>query len=399
MSTLDAPAHPQVVRPRGLADAVEAVRGTGSMLFRGGGTKLDWGAPPRTVDTVVDTREMAAVLRHDPADGIAVVEAGLPLSGLAELLAPHGQQLAVDDAAAGAGATVGGAVAAAADGPRRLRFGPVRGLVLGVTLVLADGTVARSGGTVIKNVAGYDLMRLVTGSLGTLALIARVALRLHPRPAAAATLAVTADADTATRTVLDLLASSLEPAALTWQDDDEPRLLIAFEGDPDAVEEQCAAASDRLRAAGLDVTRVDESVWSAAASRQRGGDGQTAVRAVALPSELPGVAADLAAAAADAGVTATLTSQAGLGLHDAVVGGATERAHADCVRRWREGVVARGGTVVVRDRPHGVPDPAGVWDPLTVWGGPPAGLDLMRRVKTAFDPTGRCAPGRHVGGL
>ena len=402
MTSVEAPAGIPVVRPADLAEAAEAVRDAGRMLFRGGATKLAWGAPPQSIQTVVDTRDLTRVVRHDAQDGVAVVEAGVGLDQLAELVAGHGQQLAVDDPAIAAGATVGGVIAAAADGPRRLRFGPVRGLVLGATVVLADGTVARSGGTVIKNVAGYDLMRLMTGSLGTLGLIAEVALRLHPLPVAAATVSAAGDADAAARAVGDLLASPLEPAALTWRDGrdgEDAELLVGFEGHAEAVEQQCAAAGVRLSAAGMGTAEpVDEAVWSDVKAGMRANDGETVARAVTLPSELPGLAADLAAAAASTGTDATLISQAGIGLHDAVLRGPAT-SQAACVRQWRERVTARGGTVVARDRAGGVADPDGVWDPHTVWGPPPPGFEPMRRIKQALDPLGRCAPGRHVGGL
>src|SRR5205823_4901937 len=124
---------------------------------------------------------------HEPGDLTAIVEAGIRLSELRERLAPHGQMLALDPPG---DPTIGACLAADLSGPRRHRYGAARDLVIGVTVVLADGTVASSGGRVVKNVAGYDLGKLFSGSGGRLGLIARVALRLHPRPTAAVTAVV-----------------------------------------------------------------------------------------------------------------------------------------------------------------------------------------------------------------
>ena len=139
---------------------------------------------------MLDTTGLSGVIQHNPGDMTVAVHAGTPLRELAAELAPHGQQVSFDAARVAAGATVGGLVATADSGPSALATGSLRDLVIGVTLVLADGTVARSGGHVIKNVAGYDLAKLLHGSFGTLGVLAEVVLRLHPVPKASATVAV-----------------------------------------------------------------------------------------------------------------------------------------------------------------------------------------------------------------
>jgi glycolate oxidase FAD binding subunit len=177
------------LRPGSLDEAVsaltEAAAGPGGVLVRGAGTKLGWGAPVDAA-TELDTRGLDELVAHNAGDMTAEVGAGMPLARLQELLAGAGQWLALDPP--GAGATVGGILAAGDAGPRRLRYGTVRDLVIGTTFVLADGTVGHSGSHVIKNVAGFDVTRLLTGSLGTLGLIAQVIVRLHPLPAASETL-------------------------------------------------------------------------------------------------------------------------------------------------------------------------------------------------------------------
>jgi len=175
------------------------------------------------------------ILEHEAGDLTCTVEAGVRLSALQEALAPHGQRLSLDPPG---DPTVGALLAENVSGPLRHRFGAPRDLVLGVTLVLADGTIANAGGKVVKNVAGYDLARLVCASEGRLALIARASLRLHPLPKVARTLAI--ETDDAPRVVFRLLRSQLQPSAL---DVLHPGgLLVLFEGSPRAVEAQVAAA-------------------------------------------------------------------------------------------------------------------------------------------------------------
>jgi glycolate oxidase FAD binding subunit len=175
------------------------------------------------------------ILEHETGDLTCTVEAGVRLSTLNAALAPHGQRLSLDPPG---DPTIGALLAENASGPLRHRFGAPRDLVLGVTLVLGDGTIASAGGKVVKNVAGYDLARLVCGSRGSLALIARASFRLHPLPRASATLLVeTADASGA---VAALLRSQLQPSAL---DVLHPgRVAVLFEGSARAVEAQLANA-------------------------------------------------------------------------------------------------------------------------------------------------------------
>ena len=210
-------------------------------------------------DVVLATGGLDRVLEHEAGDLTAIVEAGLRLSELDEQLAAHGQMLALDPPG---NPTVGACVAANLSGPRRHRYGTARDLVIGVTVVLADGTIASSGGKVVKNVAGYDLGKLFCGSEGRLGLIARVALRLHPRPEATRTLAVpvgsSAEAHARARAIL---RAPLAPSAvdLVWPG----RLAVLFEGGSRSVDEQLAAACE-LVGGGED----SGEIWEEAAARQ-----------------------------------------------------------------------------------------------------------------------------------
>ena len=196
------------------------------------------------------------VLEHEAGDLTCTVEAGIRLSALGDVLRPAGQRLSLDPPG---DPTIGACLAARLSGPLAHRFGTPRDLVLGVTLVLGDGTIASSGGKVVKNVAGYDLGKLVCGSEGRLALIARVSLRLHPLPAASGTLLV--ETDEAAAVVRVLRRSQLDPSAL---DVLHPgRVALLFEGRERAVAAQLAAA--RALVGG---TVADAAVWSEARERQ-----------------------------------------------------------------------------------------------------------------------------------
>jgi glycolate oxidase FAD binding subunit len=196
------------------------------------------------------------VLEHQAGDLTCTVEAGIRLSTLQRALAGAGQRLSLDPPG---DPTVGACLARRLSGPLSHRFGTPRDLVLGVTLVLGDGTVASSGGKVVKNVAGYDLGKLVCGSQGRLALIARVALRLHPVPAAAATVLV--DEGDAADVVAALRTSQLQPSAVDVLHPGQ--VAVLFEGSPAAVAAQVEATQSLVGGAEADAT-----VWAESRERQ-----------------------------------------------------------------------------------------------------------------------------------
>ena len=209
-----------------------------------------------TIGQELTTDELDRILEHEAGDLTCTVEAGVRLSTLQEAVGEHDQRLSLDPPG---DPTVGALLAQNLSGPLRHRYGAPRDLVLGVTLVLADGTIASAGGKVVKNVAGYDLARLVCGSEGRLALIVRASFRLHPLPKAARTLAV--ETDDAADLVALLLRSQLQPSAL---DVLHPGgILVLFEGSPRAVEAQIAAA-----AALVGGVEVDVAEWERSRARQ-----------------------------------------------------------------------------------------------------------------------------------
>jgi glycolate oxidase FAD binding subunit len=212
----------------------------------------------------LDLSGMTRVLQHEAGDLTCTVEAGIRLSALADALASAGQRLSLDPPG---DPTIGSCLAGNLSGPLRHRFGAPRDLVLGVTLVLADGTIVNAGGTVVKNVAGYDLGKLVCGSRGQLALIARVSLRLHPLPAASATVVVETD-DPVSVGAAVLASSHVVPSAL---DVLHPgRVAVLFEGGDAAVAAQ--VATTRTLVGGVE---ADPAVWEESRARQAAALGRT----------------------------------------------------------------------------------------------------------------------------
>ncbi len=349
-----------------------------ALVARGAGTKLDWGTPPRRLDLIVDTGRLDRVVEHAAGDLVAVVQAGVPLAALAERLAGAGQRLAVDEVVPGT--TVGGAIATGLTGPRRLQAGAVRDLVLGATLVRADGVVARSGGKVVKNVAGYDVAKLVCGAYGTLGLVTEAAFRLHPvAPAAAYASVRVPDPAAAHATVQRVLHAQFVPAAVEL-DRPEPggpvEVALLLEGTAAGVAARTRPALDAL---GPGAAAVDRPAWW---GRLPAGD--VLVKAT---TELAGVGRLLEGVekAGPAGVRGS----AGIGVFHLAVGAG---AAAAFVETLRGAAPAWSGSVVVLSAPAAVRAEVDAW-------GPVAGLDLMRRVKEQFDPQGRLAPGRFVGGI
>jgi glycolate oxidase FAD binding subunit len=280
------------------------------------------------------------------------------------------------------GATIGGVVAAGDSGPLRHRYGAARDLVLGVTVALPDGTVARAGGKVIKNVAGYDLAKLFAGSFGTLGAIVELAVRLHPiRPTASAG-GQGDDPDTVARAAHALAHSQLEAQALdiAWRDG-RGGVLVRFAGAE--AEPQAEAARRALEAAGLEamVIHDDAGAWEAQRTAQRGG---LIVRVSALQTQLADVLR--AAEALGGGVV----GRAALGICWVSL---PPEAGADGVRRLRSDLAP--SQCVVLDAPDEVRE---ALDPWGLDGDSPA-LELMRRTKERFDPKGVCSPGVFVGGI
>src|SRR6202165_2981727 len=234
-----------------------------AVIPRGGGTKLAWGNSPARADLILSTARMTEIIEHAWADLTVTVEAGCTIQRLQETLAQHGQRLALDPLWPEK-ATVGGVLSTNDSGALRLRFGALRDLIIGATIALPDGTLASSGGKVVKNVAGYDLPKLVTGALGTLGVITRAVFRLHPLPLNSLSFRVsTANAEETQRFVLAVQDSKLAHTSLQshFSDENPPASDILFEG----TEAGIAAQETQLRnlAAPGSVSEASASTWTA----------------------------------------------------------------------------------------------------------------------------------------
>ena len=390
----ETPPSGRLEHPATVSEAAQLLRETdGTVLFRGGATKLDWAGRVNAPDLVLDTTRLQGILTHNPADMTASVRAGTTLTALQEHLAADGQWLALDPPTAQQGATIGGLLAAGDSGPSRLRYGGLRDLVIGVTLVLADATVARSGGHVIKNVAGYDLAKLMHGSLGSLALVAEVVVRLHPLPAASVTTAALVNAAAATTAALSIAASPLEPAAVEWVSaGDSGHLYVRIDGTASYVDASAQRLVTLLAGLGISAAPLSEqdarSAWQAHGSAVLGTDHETAVRICGLPSDLGSLAGHVRQVATAADLEAHMVSSAALGIQTVRLQGGEPAAHAQALTAIRDRALEQGASVLLRTR-------AAELDALVQALGPaPSTVDLLRRIKTQFDPTGRCAPGR-----
>ncbi|HEY6582926.1 MAG TPA: FAD-binding oxidoreductase [Rubrobacter sp.] len=364
---------------------------------RGGGTKMGLGNPPGQVDLILSTARMDQLLEHVPGDQIVRTQAGLKLQDLQEKLAESDQMLGMDPPEEGA--TIGGIVAANASGPRRLRYGTVRDLIIGIKVVLADGTVAKAGGKVVKNVAGYDLSKLFTGSLGTLGIIAEANFRLHPVRESARTVFLEVEDPTQIPSVAQALTHSsfsqfvLDALEMHWEND---RGVIAalFEGIEPAVEAQSSAATEALRSHGETsvLGRDDGDEFWKSFARRPWATGDVALKIGAPPSDLAAVLDSVVGAAARAGVEVRISGHAGTGVTFAGLSGEDDGL-VEVVEEVREIRLRRGGSVVVQAAPLAVKER------LEVWGSGGDYLGLTRRVKEKFDPGYNMNPGRFLGGI
>ncbi len=339
----------------------------------GGRTKLDWGAVGAPPELELSTERLNQLVEHNEGDFTAILQAGVRLSDAQSVFARADQRLALDPPDPDGRATIGGVLATSDSGPLRHRFGGARDLVLGIQVALPDGTVARAGSRVIKNVAGYDLAKLMCGAHGTLGVICEVIMRLHPMPPRTVTVVGRGEAIAAGTSALRRHPFELESLDVAWEDGAGSILARAAGRACDSIAEEVSAV---LSAEGLTSETIenDDAVWEEQRARQRG---ETIVRVSYPPAELERLLAAAPRAVARAG--------AGLGW-------VAIDSSPEALARLR-GELAPWPCVLL-DAPEALRaevDPWGVGD------GPEAAL--MERVKMRFDPGRVCNPGRYVRGL
>ena len=387
-----------VLAPESVEEAADMLRARAAFdtafSFVGGGTDSGLGYEPERLDALLDTKRLNRIVDYAPADMVVAVEAGMTLGALQAELAPHRQRLALDPAWP-ENATLGGLLATNASGPRRTRYGTLRDLIVGITIVRADGTVARGGGKVVKNVAGFDLPKLMVGSLGTLALIVRATFRLHPQPECERWYEATGLTPEAVRAVCrELIARRLEPAAVVARY--EPgaasySLTVLFEGFAAAVDAQGWAWLDLARACGV---RADNPGPQGVPVRDETAHPQGPLRlrisapAAAFVEIDRDVVAPLRERLRGEAVAYPLAGTFLLGGRVREVEG-----FAAALTRARTACESLGGNVVVAEMD------AGLRAEIDPFGALPAAFPIMRRLKERFDPDRRFNRGRFLGRL
>ena len=378
-----------------LSEAMRGCHARGEALtFVGGGTDLGLGYPPERVDRVISTQQLARVVDYAPDDMTVTVEAGVTLAALQAAVAQRGQRLALDPPRPER-TTIGGLLATNGYGPRRARYGTLRDLVLGASLVRADGERVRGGGKVVKNVAGFDVPKLLVGSLGSLGCIASATFRLHPLPEMERTVVMRCASAASVRALcVALTEAQLEPSAVVaFGVDGEFDVAILFEGFASGVDQQATACATRARALGIAPSDgAGDATWRARhdAARTRGDVRVKATFRTAAFAEVDrGALAPLQRTLRDAALVVYPTAGVAFCCGDA----ADAEAVLAALAAARTCAELAGGTLVAIDAP------GDVRQRFDVYGTTPGALPLMREIKARFDPDRRCNAGRFVGHL
>jgi len=359
-----------------------------SVRIRGARTK-DYLGDVRPTDLILETTALRGIVAHVPADLTVTVAAGTPLTEVRAALAQAGQFLPLDPPHAEA-ATIGGVVAANSTGFWRARYGGVRDQLIGTTTALADGTLARAGGRVVKNVAGYDLNKLLIGSLGTLGVIVECTFKILPLPKASAGLQASFARASEAFAAADALARTpARPAALVVESTarDAWRLLVLAQGDPSAVERTLAIAADAAQEKGGTSERHDDIELGLGPLRELPATTRGTVVRASLPIAAQNAFADVATHLAGFQHVVADAASGVVRVH-VQSDESSEIAAADALR-----AAARvcGGSAHIERRPEAIRDSVSAWGDGDV-----PGLFLMKRLKEAFDPNGVLEPGRGV---
>ncbi len=370
----------------------------------GNGTQLHIGRPPARYDLALSTRRLNRILAHEAADMTVTVEAGITLAALNAALKPAGQRLPLDPPHPER-TTIGALIATDACGPLRLSHGKVRDLLIGITVVLADGTLAHGGGRVVKNVAGYDLMKLFTGSFGTLGIIVEATFKLRPLPEQemvyvlpAATLAAALDL------AIDLLNAAIAPqyvavvnrGAAAHVGLDGPAVVLGCGGTAEEIGGQHARLAECCGAALRVYPQADAAGLYAALRDFPAAPKEAHVcgcRISVLTSQLAPLLSRVEEEAARRHVEAAMLLHVGNGIAWISIS-ATDTAMLPSLAEWLRATVRGAGGWTVFERV-----PATLRDRIDPWDMEPPGLQLMRGIKQTLDPRGNLSPGRFVGGI
>jgi glycolate oxidase FAD binding subunit len=345
----------------------------------GGGTKQSWGNPIHP-SLILHTHRLDTVREHTWQDMTCIVQAGCVWSSMQSSLAKHGQFVALDPLWPNR-ATIGGIAATNDSGNLRLRYGSLRDLIIGMTIVLADGTIARSGGKVVKNVAGYDLHKLMTGAFGTLGVITEITFRLHSIPRHVQSFTISSrDVEPLGQLLMNILDSHLSTQSLQLRSS-----LSGFNLDvrlatlPEVIRDQASSLSKLAQSVQLEVSDAESDVWNA---RQEYFDQAEyfVVKATMLPSDISPIAATIRILGGNSITQAT-----------GIMTASIPAAASGQLEHLRKNLEAIGGSLTVLQHPaHAVPVASTI---------PSDTLPLMRELKQRFDPNRILNPGRFVGGI
>ncbi len=384
---------PLVAHPPGAESVSQIMRAANELGLkvapRGSGTKLDRGNPAPHIDLLLDLSLLNRVIEHAAGDLTVTVQAGVRLDQLALQLAQAGQFLALDPPIPG---TIGGLIATGDSGPRRLRYGGVRDQLLGIQFVRADGTLARGGGKVVKNVAGYDLPKLFTGSLGTLGVITEATFRLYSSPPTSATLAITdctpLEAASMAASIVD---SPLVPTMLDYSIlDGSTSFAARFEGPQRSTSEQSERARSLLGKGETLTSNAEHTLWQHFDSIAIA---PTLARLIAPQADLGRLLDHAQRAAESAGLS--LTTRAHMGHGHALLAwpDTGPDPSADLLLSIRAQAEQAGGNLVLWRAPQPLRNK------VEAWGDVGDGITIMRRIKAEFDPRGTLNSGRFAGGI
>ncbi len=417
---------PQAVVVPGSVEELSAVMAFASaeglkVVPWGSGTKIALGGIPERVDLVVGLSRLSGLVEHEPADMTATFRSGTPLREAQAVLNRNGQFIALDPPYADL-ATLGGILATNSSGPRRLRYGASRDLVIAIRVVHADGKVTKGGAKVVKNVTGYDMNKLYIGSLGTLGVIVEATFRLYPVPAVEKTwVAPFHSVDEARQVVARILDSPLVPFAVELLNAEACRQVAQSAGLPwpkgryglavsigsirrEAVDAQVEAVRRLCREAGSPEGHVldgpvHDTFWRATRDFALGDGRQVVLKASVLLTRVAEAVKLGEAVAAQHGMSLGIVSEAGSGIvrysltGDAATPERFQQGVAEAVTRLRAFAQEAQGNLVVLTAPPEVKSR------VDVWGLPAKALPLMRRPKMEFDPQRILNPGRFVGGI
>jgi len=361
------------------------------LVIRGGGTKLRWGPLTRPADVILSTARLTSIIEHRYGDLTATIQAGAPLAKVNRQLSAHRQWIPLDPSHEAG--TIGGILATNDSGPRRHRYGAPRDLIIGITVARTDGRLARSGGIVVKNVAGYDMGRLMTGSFGTLALIVDATFKLVPVAQASRTVVVTAPSTALLGSVLAAIVSSQTMPTAVELETPPGRFLVRFETVERAAEQQASEVENLALSRGAQsdiVSGADEAaLWQAHAARPWNKSG-CVIKVSTLLAEIPSLLDWLRDA--EAGSDWELVGRAGVGVLLLRLDGADDEQERVAIQLRARFKPGEGHVSVLRAS-------ADLKKRLEAFGSVGDALPLMQTIKRQFDPAGILNPGRGPGGL